>query len=61
MAKIENRLSALERRAASSRRDLLIHLLYQIDVSTPEGVTACLKAKHKPRIDTPPVYRIVDQ
>ncbi len=61
MAKIENRLSALERRAASSRRDLLIHPLYQIDVSTPEGITACLKVKHKHRLDTPPSYRITDQ
>ena len=62
MAKIiDKRLLALERSAASSRRGTLIHPLYSIDVSTPEGVIACLKAKHKPRIDTPPVYRIVDQ
>lgn len=61
MAKLNERLSEIERTAARKRRGLLIHPLYKIDVSTPEGITTCLKEKHKARLDTPPVYRITDQ
>ena len=61
MAKLTERLSEIERNAARKRRGSLIHPLYKIDVSPPDGVIACLKIKHKACLDNPPVYRITDQ